>query len=194
MRSFICFFAVLGSLAAGASAAPFVVTPDRTIVVIDLSNSASLQFSITVRATEIAGIGAVSGFSAVSIATNEVVPGGSLAATVLDPFRSAPFSNGTSGAAVAGLFGGQFVLPPSLPIQFASDLLSFSYTETAMTERAFQIRVSGRGGVFLTTAGSSLVPFETLGEAVIDVRVVIPNPATAIPFLFVMNRSRRRAD
>ena len=148
--------------------------------------------SITVSAGNVGGIGAVSGFSQVIIEVLDPAATTSVRFNLLPPFDQLGQGDGSEGALLFGLSGGQAVFPPIIPISFSLDLFSLDLLNVVGEPREITIRVSGRGGHFIDSTGESLVPFETIPTADYVV-VFVPTPgAAALLPLAGLSISRRR--
>lgn len=188
--------AVVSLSAAGIASAEFpftlTLTPDRTII--DINDPLTHTVTVTASASAVGGIGAVSGFSGVSIVQDGPAGSGVFAVTVLEPFDALAIGSGTMGDDITGLAGGQAAFPPMIPIDPRLDLFEFTFTDLDLTERFIDITVSGFGGYFTSPEGASLVPFEAFAGAMLRLQV-IPAPGVA-PILmaagFMLHRKRRR--
>ncbi len=179
----------------GDAPPPFTLTLTPSHTVINIHDPATHTVTVTAAAAGVGGIGAVSGFTGVSITQDGPPDTGLFHATVLDPFRALAFGDGSSGPAIAGLAGGQAAFPPHIPIDPRLDLFSFSFTDLDLTERSVLITVTGLGGYFTSADGTSTLPFQPFASAELRLHIV-PSPAPitlgALAALFTARRRRSR--
>lgn len=186
-----CAVAV-AACATGVIASPVLrleVTPlAGSVVNPGVAATHSLRFLVT--ATSVQGVGAVSGFADMRVATTNLPSEASLSARVLSPFNTLAFSNGTVGDSIVGLSGAQQVLPPTMPIDPRLDLFVLTYSERSFIEREIDVTLSGRAGVFTSMFGQSTVPYPALDSVTFRISVV-PGPAVVTLITFGLIRRRR---